>query len=548
MLTLENVSFEVQAEKGQKEIIRNMNLTIDDRKFVVITGPNGGGKSTLAKLIAGIEKPTAGKIYFNGTDITEMSITERANMGISFAFQQPVRFKGIQVLDLIRLAAKKNLSAADACQYLSEVGLCARDYINREVNGSLSGGELKRIEIATVLARGTKMSVFDEPEAGIDLWSFQNLIQVFERMREKTDGSILIISHQERILNIADEIVVIADGSITSQGPKDEILPKLLGTASAVDACERFYQGGMQIQKRILEEVADLHTVPEGAYNIRANGASAGRNTTANIDIVSKTDVSGIDIRIKPGTKHESVHIPVVLSESGIKETVYNDFYIGEDSDIVIVAGCGIHNCGNQDSEHDGIHRFYVGKNAKVKYVEKHYGEGDGNGKRILNPGTEVYMEEGSSMEMEMVQIKGVDSTIRTTVAELAAGARLVVRERLLTHGSQQAVSDYVVRLNGADASADVVSRSVAKDDSYQKFDSQIVGNAKCSGHTECDAIIMGNAKIVAVPQLEANNIDAALIHEAAIGKIAGEQIIKLMTLGLTEEEAEAQIVNGFLK
>ena len=303
-----------------------------------------------------------------------------------------------------------------------------------------------------------------------------------------------------------------------------------------------------QIQKRILEGVADLHTVPEGAYNIRANGASAGRNTTANIDIVSKTDVSGIDIRIKPGTKHESVHIPVVLSESGIKETVYNDFYIGEDSDIVIVAGCGIHNCGNQDSEHDGIHRFYVGKNAKVKYVEKHYGEGDGNGKRILNPGTEVYMEEGSSMEMEMVQIKGVDSTIRTTVAELAAGARLVVRERLLTHGSQQAVSDYVVRLNGADASADVVSRSVAKDDSYQKFDSQIVGNAKCSGHTECDAIIMGNAKIVAVPQLEANNIDAALIHEAAIGKIAGEQIIKLMTLGLTEEEAEAQIVNGFLK
>ena len=228
MLTLENVSFEVQAEKGQKEIIRNMNLTIDDRKFVVITGPNGGGKSTLAKLIAGIEKPTAGKIYFNGTDITEMSITERANMGISFAFQQPVRFKGIQVLDLIRLAAKKNLSAADACQYLSEVGLCARDYINREVNGSLSGGELKRIEIATVLARGTKMSVFDEPEAGIDLWSFQNLIQVFERMREKTDGSILIISHQERILNIADEIVVVADGKIRMAGPGQEVLPRLL--------------------------------------------------------------------------------------------------------------------------------------------------------------------------------------------------------------------------------------------------------------------------------------------------------------------------------
>lgn len=246
MLTLENVSFEVQAEKGQKEIIRNINLTIDDHKFVVITGPNGGGKSTLAKLIAGIENPTSGRIYFDGTDITDMSITDRANLGISFAFQQPVRFKGVQVLDLIRLAAKKNLAPVDACQYLSEVGLCAKDYINREVNGSLSGGELKRIEIATVLARATKMSVFDEPEAGIDLWSFQNLIQVFERMREATDGSILIISHQERILNIADEIVVIADGRITGQGPKDEVLPALLGTASAVDACDKFYRGGEQ--------------------------------------------------------------------------------------------------------------------------------------------------------------------------------------------------------------------------------------------------------------------------------------------------------------
>ncbi len=303
-----------------------------------------------------------------------------------------------------------------------------------------------------------------------------------------------------------------------------------------------------EIQKRILEEVADLHTVPEGAYNIRANGKMAARNTTANIDIISKEDGSGIDIRIRPGTKKESVHIPVVLSESGLKETVYNDFYIGEDSDVVIVAGCGISNCGSQDSEHDGVHRFYVGKNAKVRYVEKHYGEGDGRGKRILNPVTEVYMEEGSSVEMEMVQIKGVDSTQRKTVAELAAGARLVVRERLLTHGSQNAVSDYLVNLNGENASADVVSRSVAQDESYQKFDSRIVGNAPCSGHTECDAIIMGNARILAVPQLEANDIDAALIHEAAIGKIAGEQIIKLMTLGLTEEEAEAQIINGFLK
>ena len=216
MLTLENISFGVKDEKGEKEIIKNLNLSIGENKFVVITGPNGGGKSTLAKLIAGIEKPVSGRILFDQEDITEKSITDRANMGISYAFQQPVRFKGIQVLDLIRLAAKRKMSAADACEYLSEVGLCAKDYINREVNASLSGGELKRIEIATVLARGTKLSVFDEPEAGIDLWSFQNLISVFERMRENTKGSILIISHQERILNIADEIVVIADGQISA--------------------------------------------------------------------------------------------------------------------------------------------------------------------------------------------------------------------------------------------------------------------------------------------------------------------------------------------
>lgn len=303
-----------------------------------------------------------------------------------------------------------------------------------------------------------------------------------------------------------------------------------------------------EIQLRLLQEVADLHNVPEGAYNIRSNSALAGRNTTANIDIVSKADGTGIDIHIKPGTKKESVHIPVVLSESGLKETVYNDFYIGEDSDVVIVAGCGIHNCGVQDSEHDGVHRFFVGKNAKIKYVEKHYGEGDGTGKRILNPVTEVTMEEGSSMEMEMVQIKGVDSTVRTTRATLAAGASLVVRERLMTHGTQWAESIYTTDLNGDGARADVVSRSVAKDQSYQKFDSRITGNAACTGHTECDAIIMDNARILAVPQLEANHIDAALIHEAAIGKIAGEQIIKLMTLGLTEQEAEEQIVNGFLK
>lgn len=243
MLTLEHISFDVQDEGGEKGIIKDLSLTLEDNKFIVITGPNGGGKSTLARLIAGVAKPTSGKIYFDGKDITDAGITERANLGISFAFQQPVRFKGVQVLDLLRLAAgKMNLSVADACRYLSEVGLCAKDYINREVNASLSGGELKRIEIATVLARGTKLSIFDEPEAGIDLWSFQNLIQVFERMRQNTNGSILIISHQERILNIADEIVVIADGKVVNQGTRDEIMPQIMGTASAVDACSKFYE------------------------------------------------------------------------------------------------------------------------------------------------------------------------------------------------------------------------------------------------------------------------------------------------------------------
>ena len=303
-----------------------------------------------------------------------------------------------------------------------------------------------------------------------------------------------------------------------------------------------------EIQKRLLQEVADLHKVPEGAYNIRSNGQSIGRSSTENIEIIPREDGQGLTVKIRPGTKHESVHIPVVMTKSGIKELVYNDFYIGEDSDVVIVAGCGIDNCGPKDSEHDGIHRFFVEKGAHVKYVEKHFGSGDGQGKRILNPGTEVYQDEDSFVEMEMVQIKGVDDTERTTKAELKKGAKLVVRERLMTHGDQNAVSKYNVVMDGEGSSADVVSRSVARDNSYQKFDAVLLGNTACSGHTECDAIIMDNGRILAVPGLEANDVDAALVHEAAIGKIAGDQIIKLMTLGLTEEEAEEQIINGFLK
>ena len=302
------------------------------------------------------------------------------------------------------------------------------------------------------------------------------------------------------------------------------------------------------VQRRILEEVADLHETPIGAYNIRANGQSAERATTANVDIVTKEDRSGIDVHILPFTKNESVHIPVVISESGITEVVYNDFYVGEGADVVIVAGCGIHNCGDQDSAHNGIHRFFLARGAHIKYVEKHYGEGDGNGQNIMNPTTEVYLEEDAVMEMETVQIKGVDSTDRRMLATLAKGAKLIVRERLMTHGKQSAISYYRVDMNGEGCSCDLVSRSVAREESYQKFDSLIVGNAPCTGHTECDAIIMDSARVLAVPQLDANNIDASLIHEAAIGKIAGEQLTKLMTLGLTEAEAEEQIIQGFLK
>lgn len=303
-----------------------------------------------------------------------------------------------------------------------------------------------------------------------------------------------------------------------------------------------------EIQKRLIAEVAGLHKIPAGAYNFRANGQLAGRQNSANIEITSKADGSGIDIRIKAGTKNESVHIPVVLSESGISETVYNDFFVGENCDVVIVAGCGIDNCGSQNSEHDGVHRFFVEKNSRVKYVEKHYGSGDGSGKRILNPVTEVNLGADSFMEMEMAQIKGVDSTNRVTRAEVSSGAKIIVRERLMTHGNQNAASAYKISLNGENSGADVVSRSVARDNSFQKLDLCVIGNAACNGHTECDSIIMDAGKILAVPSLEANHVDAMLVHEAAIGKIAGDQLIKLMTLGLTEHEAEEQIISGFLK
>lgn len=299
---------------------------------------------------------------------------------------------------------------------------------------------------------------------------------------------------------------------------------------------------------QLLQIIADMGDSTDGAFNIRANGQLANRQVTENIDIKTKTDNPGIDIIIKPGTVGEDVHIPVIISETGLSDLVYNDFYVGENSDVTIVAGCGIHNCGEKESRHDGIHTFYVGKNAKVKYIEKHYGEGDGNGENVMNPTTIVNIEDGGYMEMETAQIKGIDSTKRVTRATLAAGATLVIHEKIMTHGSQTAETDFSVDLNGEDSGANVISRSVAKGNSRQKFVSMINGNNRCSGHTECDAIIMENGKVSALPELTANHIDASLIHEAAIGKIAGDQLIKLMTLGLTEQEAEEQIINGFLK
>ncbi len=299
--------------------------------------------------------------------------------------------------------------------------------------------------------------------------------------------------------------------------------------------------------KRMLEAVADLHEIPQGAFSLRKNGESAERRSSANIIIKPKKDKPGIDIIVKAGTKNESVHIPVIITEAGVNDLVYNDFYIEEDADVLIVAGCGIHNSGDQSSEHDGIHRFHIGKNAHIKYVEKHYGEGDGKGERILNPTTEIFMDENSFCEMESVQIKGVDSTKRDTFAKLEAGARLVILEKLMTHGNQIAHSDMVIELNGEDASSQIISRSVAKDNSEQVFYPRAVGNAKCKAHVQCDSIIMGNAHIRSIPEIAANHCEANIVHEAAIGRINNDQLLKLQTLGKTEEEAEEIIINCFL-
>ncbi len=302
------------------------------------------------------------------------------------------------------------------------------------------------------------------------------------------------------------------------------------------------------ITKDMLAIIADMKAdETAGAVNIRKDGHLAARQNSDNIVITTKEDLPGIDINVAPGTKGEQVHIPVVLTESGLNDKVYNDFYIGEGADVYIVAGCGIHNDGCETSEHDGIHRFFLGKGSRVVYLEKHYGEGEGTGGRILNPVTEVHMDDGSTMEMVTVQIKGVSSTVRDTNCYMAADCKLTLTEKLMTTGTQEATSNMLVEMNGEGSSVQVISRSVAQDDSVQIFNPLVVGKAACRGHVQCDAIIMGNAKVRAIPGIEADSEDAQLVHEAAIGKIAGDQIVKLMTLGLSEEEAEEQILEDFL-
>lgn len=301
------------------------------------------------------------------------------------------------------------------------------------------------------------------------------------------------------------------------------------------------------IDENLLAEIANIHGMPNGAFNIRRDGQLVERHSSANIEISTKTDHPGIDIHIAPGTKGETVYIPVIVTQAGLKDVVYNTFYIGDDCDVTIIAGCGIHNSSHEASEHDGIHTFYCGKNSRMKYVEKHYGEGEGTGERILNPVTNVVMEENSYCEMELVQLRGVTSTVRDTNAELAAGAKLVLIEKLLTHDKQTATSNMRVELKGDDSSVQVISRSVAQDESVQVFNPLVIGEAACRGHVQCDAILMGKAKVTAIPGIEAAHEDALLVHEAAIGKIAGDQITKLMTLGLTEEEAEQEILDDFL-
>lgn len=546
MLVLEHIAWNLP---DGEPILKDITLTVPDGKLAVVTGPNGGGKTSLAKLIAGLEKPAAGRILLDGEDITGLDITQRAKKGVAYAFQQPVRFKGLSVRDLLELAAGNPLSDQELCTILGQVGLCAQDYTDRQVDASLSGGESKRIEIATVLARkDANLLIFDEPEAGIDLWSFSGLIDVFQRIKSRKQDSALIISHQERILQIADEIIVIADGEVRSAGPREQILPTLLGDEKTGRCRWKEVRCMNKITETLLGLVSDWKGVFNGAYNIREDGACAGRQSSEHIQIESKEGAPGLVIHIAPEAQNETVYIPACVTHSDVNDLVYNDFYVGEGAHVTIVAGCGVHSDGEEEARHNGIHRFFVEKGAYVLYQEKHVGTGSGAGIRRIDPVSDIHLAEDAVLEMDTVQIGGVDRTDRKTTAQLADRARLIIHESILTEGEQTARTDFSVSIDGEDASVDLVSRSVAKGNSRQEYHSRILGNNRCTGHSECDAILVGSGKVNAAPELFAGHIDASLIHEAAIGKIAGEQIIKLRTLGLTEEEAEERIIQGFLQ
>lgn len=560
MLELKNLSYCVRNEDGTDlTILNNISLTIEDNKLVVFTGPNGGGKTTLARAIMGLIRPTSGQIFYNGRDITDLGITERARLGICYGFQQPPRFKGMRVRDLLCIAAgNEKLPQSVCCDYLTQVGLCANDYLEREVDTSLSGGEVKRIEIATVLARKGSMLLFENRKPALIcgvLPPDRNIQRTAQQARSHYDYHFPSGTHHRpgrrnrcnrrrlhppsrRPGNHPPPDPVQHNGRLR---PRKGVLHQMSELDKQIDALDA-------VDAQLLEKIADLVGKPVGALNIRKNGGCAARTSTEHIKIDPRTDGhAGIDIHILPGTKGETCHIPVVMTKTDLTDAVYNDFYVGEDCDVTIVAGCGIHNNGCGKTQHDGIHTFHIGKNSRVHYIEKHYGEGDGNGQNVMNPQTVVYLAEGASMQMDTAQIGGIDSTKRYTRFECADRAEAVVMERLLTHGSQSAHSDMDIVLNGKDAKGRVTSRSVAKGASRQVFHPNLVGNSACFGHVQCDSIIMDEAHVESIPALTANNTDAQLIHEAAIGKIAGDQLIKLMTLGLTEEEAEERILKGFL-
>ena len=532
MLEVKNLTFQVNENGIERSIVENISFNVEDGEMLVITGPNGGGKSTLAKVLMGIDQASAGQIILDGTDISDYDINHRAEAGIGYAFQQPPRFKGMTVSKLLSLAAGKDLTRDVCCRLLSTVGLCANEYIEREVDGTLSGGEMKRLEIATVLAKPHKLCIFDEPEAGIDLWSFSMLIEQFEKMHKEKKQSLILISHQERIIQMADRIMVIEGGKIASIGQAGEE-----DTMTLLD----------KITEKVLAQIDDTGFTQSGAFNLRHNGIALCHGDSEHIKIKKKQDKPGIDIFIDGKTDGEEVHIPVVVDASGMTDVVYNDFYVAEGANVTIVAGCGIHNSGCNESRHDGIHTFHVEKNANVRYVEKHYGEGEGTGTRVLNPVTEVYLGENSVFTLDTAQIKGVDSTVRENNVHLEAGSKLYVIEKLMTHGKQEATSNMMVELLGEGSSAQIVSRSVAKGESRQVFHPRAVGKNRCHAHVQCDSIIMDHAEVSSIPEINAKHVDAAIIHEAAIGRINDEQLIKLRTLGMTEEEAEGVIIENFL-